>query len=149
MKDVLLITPATGDYTTVVSKAAALTDRGFAAVVDSRRAFERLNSGLPEVDVLVVDIERGIHPMAIIESIAGCQNLPPVIITTDLEEEYMRQVVRRRGVAACLAKPFTAERLAAVIEKVARNDLPNEISCDAWGHPTCRRRRNKQAQPVC
>jgi hypothetical protein len=52
-----------------------------------------------------------------------------------LEEEYMSDIARRHGAAACIGKPFTAPQLARLIDEVRPTGMPHALSCDLWGHP--------------
>jgi AmiR/NasT family two-component response regulator len=126
-------------------EAAAMARRGALQVTNTRRAFELLQCGIPDIDLLIVDLDWQFHPRAILEAIAACKTAPPVIVLTDLEEQYMGKIARRYGVTACLGKPFAAARLATLIRSLVSPEEPVELSCDLWGHPKLQRRLQKQA----
>lgn len=144
MKKILLLADPASASNVLVVDAAATACHTVCQVTNTRRAFEILQRGIPGVDLLIVDLDWQIHPMAILEAIAACKNTPPVIVLTELEEEYVDKVAWQHGAAVCLGKPFTAARLASLIRRLVSSEKPVELACDLWGHPNLQRRLQKQ-----
>lgn len=135
MKKILLLADPASASNVTVADAVAIACHTLCQVTNTRRAFELLQRGIPDVDLLIVDLDWQFHPMAILEAIAAYKNPPPVIVLTDLAEEYMDTVARQHGAAACIGKPFAAARLASVIQGLVSPVRSTGISCDQWGHP--------------
>ena len=134
--DLLLIVDADPASTELVSLAAMKTRHRILRAKTSREAFHILNGGLAEVGVIVVDVDPGVHGLAVLEAIDVSPTSPPVIVLTSLEETYMTPIGAAHGAAACVGKPFTVEKLASVIEQVSSPSWrAGACSSDAWGHP--------------
>jgi DNA-binding NtrC family response regulator len=132
----LLISKETADSNAIVAEAAARTDLFLLKATDAKRAFELLRTGLTEIDLVFIDVDPGIHSMAILEAITARESAPPVIVVTGFEQFEMAPIARRHGAAACIAKPFTADELVERIEDVRpATCASSSCSCDAWGHP--------------
>jgi DNA-binding NtrC family response regulator len=139
----LLIAKETSDSNAVIAQAASRAGFFLLRANDAKRAFELLRNGLPEIDLVIIDIDPGIHSMAILEAITARDSSPPVIVVTGFEQFEMAPIARRHGAAACIAKPFTATELLARIEDVCPADYASTFwNCDAWGHPYPRRYKN-------
>ena len=102
-------------------------------VTNAKSAFELLRSGLPEIDLVIIDVDPGIHSMAVLEALTARASSPPVIAVTGLEQFEMAPIARRHGAAACIAKPFTAAEFLARIEEVSPADSRRECTCDCAG----------------
>ena len=134
--DILLIVDADPSSTELVSLAAMKTKHRVIRAKTSREAFRILDGGLGEVDVVVVDVDPGVHGWAVLEAIDVSPTSPPVIVLTSLEEGYMTPVAAAHGAAACIGKPFTVEKIASVIEEISAPSWRSAAcSSDAWGHP--------------
>ena len=134
--DILLLVDADPESARMVAAAATGTRRRLVRVTSGREAFQMLNDGLDQVDVIVVDVDPGVHGMAVLEALDSSHQAPPVIVLTGLEETYMAPISAAHGAAACLAKPFTIEKLAATIEQVSASQRQSEAyTSDLWGHP--------------
>lgn len=132
----LLISKETSDANPVIAQALARAGFFSLRVRDAKRAFELFRDGLPEVDLVIIDVDPGIHSMAILEAITARESAPPVIVVTGFEQFEMAPIARRHGAAACIAKPFTAAELLARINDVCPPDYASSAcNCDAWGHP--------------
>ena len=132
----LLISKETSDANAVI--AQALGRAGFFSwqVKDAKSAFQLLRNGLPEVDLVIIDVDPGIHSMAILEAITAHDCSPPVIVVTGFEQFEMTPIARRHGAAACIAKPFTAAEFLARVENVAPAGHGSNVSKGApSGHP--------------
>ena len=136
MKRLLLVANRSGDSNAIVARAAEMTGHGVSQVSDSRLAFEMLRSGTHDIDLLIIDVDSDIHPMAILEALSACRDFPPIIVLTGLEEYDMTPIAHRHGATACIGKPFTDDELASLIEEICPGiEAPNLWSCDLWGHP--------------
>jgi DNA-binding NtrC family response regulator len=132
----LLIAKETSDSNATIAEAAAGAGLSLLQATDAKRAFELLRSGLAEIGLVIIDVDPGIHSMAILEAITARETAPPVIVVTGFEQFEMAPLARRHGAAACIAKPFTAAELIARIEEVCPVDeTSTSWTCDAWGHP--------------
>jgi DNA-binding NtrC family response regulator len=131
----LLISKDTSDSNATISEAAVRAGLLLLKTTEAKQAFELLRSGLADIDLVIIDVDPGIHSMAILEAITARQTAPPVIVVTGFEQFQMAPIARRHGAAACIAKPFTAAQLVARIEDVWPVDCASSFrSCDAWGH---------------
>lgn len=134
--NVLLIANKSSEWNRVIRAAVERTGRTMQLFEDSKRAFNLLRSGCADVDLVIVDLDPGIHSMAVLEALDGCDNPPPIIVVTGFEEGAMTPIAFRHGAAACIAKPFTLDELVYLMQKVAfAMAEPNCFSCDLWGHP--------------
>ena len=134
--DVLLLVDADPNSAELVALAAMKSRHHVIRANTSLEAFRILNGGLDEVDVIVVDVDPGVHGLAVLEAIDASPTAPPVVILTSLEEVYMTPIGAAHGAAACIGKPFTVEKLASVIEQVSAPGRRSAAwSSDAWGHP--------------
>lgn len=119
-----------------IAEAIALTGRSLRIVSDSRCAFELLKAGLDNIDLVIIDLDPGIHSISVLEALGCCDTCPPIIVVTGLEELEMTPIARRHGAVACVGKPFSATELASRIEQVCPTPArPCAKSCDLWGHP--------------
>jgi hypothetical protein len=80
--------------------------------------------------------------MAILEASDVCENTPPIIVVSALEEHSLGPVVQRHGAMACLGKPLSIARLARALDQAGEDAAAPR--CDLWGHVTnctgsCRR----------
>jgi DNA-binding NtrC family response regulator len=117
-------------------------------VTDAKRAFGLLRNGLTDIDLVILDVDPGIHGMAILEAITARDTASPVIVVTGFEQFEMAPIARHHGASACIAKPFTAAEFVARIEEVCPvDDTSTSCTCDAWGHP--RPVRHKSTATKC
>lgn len=131
----LLIASEKSDESAIVADAATRMGRHCIQVANCRRAFELFSSDLNHVDVVVIDLDPGVHGISILEAVASCKKKPPVIAITGLEELDMEPLAIRHGAAACLGKPFNASQLTSLIEEICQPPMSQAVSCDLWGHP--------------
>jgi DNA-binding response OmpR family regulator len=147
--DVLLLVDADPNSAELVALAAEQSRHRVIQANTSVEALRTLNGNLGEVDVIVVDVDLAAHGLDVLEAIDVSPTAPPLIILTSLEEGYMTPAGAGRGAAACLAKPFTVEKLASIIERVSAPEQRSAAwSSDAWGHPH-RCKNNFIACPGC
>jgi DNA-binding response OmpR family regulator len=114
----MLLLDADADSAGVVLEAAARSGHAVRLVKTSRDAFDLLKKGLHIVDVVIVDVDPGAHGMALLEAISGCEEKPPMLVLSSLEEAYMKSVAARHGAAACLGKPLSVARLRSALDRL-------------------------------
>lgn len=120
----LLISKKTSDSNGTITQAVSRAGFALLQATDAQSAFALLKNSLPEIDLVIVDVDPGIHGMAILEAITARDTSPPVIVVTGFEQFEMAPIARRHGAAACIAKPFTAAEFIARIEDVCPGRLP-------------------------
>jgi DNA-binding NtrC family response regulator len=133
--NILLVAHEDGTSNSVIADAAARTGHGLRHANSGREAFETLRSGLDDIDLVIIDIDPGMHSLTILEALSYCKTAPPVIVVTGLEEFEMEPIAYRHGATACIGKPFSSGELAALIAEVCPcTSEPPAKSCDLWGH---------------
>ena len=133
--NVLLVTSGGTDLVSTVGEAVRKTGRSLRKADSCRRTFEILSLGLEDVDLAIVDIGASLHSLAILEALNYSDTAPPVIALIEVDEAEATPIVQRHGAAACLKKPFGADELATLIEKVCASTCRNKmVTCDKWGH---------------
>jgi len=154
-RNILLVANRSGDSNAIVADAATRTDRGLRHADNSRRAFELLMAGLDDIDLIVIDLDPGMHSLSVLEALGCCDTCPPIIVVTGLEELEMTAIAHRHGATACIGKPFSAAKLALLMEEVCPSTArPFTMSCDRWGHTRncageCRyTRQHEEARPL-
>jgi DNA-binding NtrC family response regulator len=133
MKTILLV-DADADLAGEVLEAAAKTGHAVRLAKTSRDAFQVLSEESEDVDLAIVDVDRGTHGMAPLEAISARERHPPVIVMTALEESYVKPIAERHGASACLAKPVSIEKLRSTIDEAPLASR-RIVRCDLWGHP--------------
>ena len=137
--NVLLIARPDRDENRAIEYAARQTGRGLRHAESSREAFEILSSGLDKIDIVIIDLDPGIHSISALEAIGCCDSAPPVIAVTGLEESEMAPIAYRHGAAACVSKPFEAVELVYIINRLCSStERERRHSCDLWGHVSAR-----------
>ncbi len=154
-RNILLVANSAGDSNAIVADAAERTGRGLQHVDNSRRAFELLKTGLNNIDLIVIDLDPGMHSISVLEALGCCETCPPIIVVTGLEELVMTAIAHRHGATACIGKPYGAAELALLMEEVCPSTArPCTMSCDLWGHPRdctggCRHlQRRQEVRPL-
>ena len=141
----LLISKETSDSNATIAQAVSRAGLFLLQATDAKHAFELLRNGLGEIDLVIIDLDPGIHSMAVLEAVTSREAAPPVLVVTGLEQSEMEPIARRHGAAACLGKPFSAAELLARIDDVYPADTASSTcDCDAWGHPYPRRHRHNE-----
>jgi len=108
----------------------------------SKEFFHFCNEDFENVTAIVLDVDPGMHGMAILEALDACENTPPIIVVSALEEHCLSPVVQRHGAMACLGKPLSLTRLGRALDQAGERAAAPR--CDLWGHITdctctCRR----------
>ena len=145
-REILLVANSDTDSNAIVEAVAKESGCRFRKVSSTRQAFDILATDLDNVDVIIIDLDPGMHSLAILEAIGGHPVAPPVIALTSLEESEVTPIASQHGAVACLGKPFQHANLAKAIELCLAQ--PRFVSCDLWGHPRERRRRERPLQPA-
>jgi len=137
---VILVLDADADTAGTVASAAATGNCDVRFVQTSREFFHFCKEEFENVTAIVLDVDPGVHGMAVLEALDACENTPPIIVVSALEEHRLSSVVQRHGAMACLGKPLSLNRLARVLDQaLGRAAAPR---CDLWGHVincTCRK----------
>ena len=145
-REILLVANSDADSNGMVEAAAKQSGRRLRKMSSTCQAWDILASDLDNVDVVIIDLDPGMHALAILEAIGDHPVAPPVIVLTSLEESEVTPVASRHGAVACLGKPFQHANLAKAIDLCLAQ--PRSVSCDLWGHPRQRRPRAVQCQPA-
>ena len=120
----------------VCLEAATIKNCALQLVRTSGEAFRVLTGDVDDLSVIIIDLDPVIHGLALLEALAMCRHMPPLLALTDLEECYVKPIVQEHGGAECIVKPVNAEKLASAIDKVWCADChTSSCSCDRWGHP--------------
>ena len=97
----------------------------------SKEFFHFCREDFENVIAIILEIDPEMHGMAILEASDVCENSPPIIVVSALEDTP-GPVVQRHGAMACLGKPLSFTRLARALDQaVERAGAP---SCD-FCHP--------------
>jgi DNA-binding response OmpR family regulator len=128
-KHTILLVDADGDSEALVSEVANRFGRDVLVAKTSCDAFRILGNQMQRLDLVIVDVDPGVHGLALLETISGCADRPPIVVITALEEIYMKPISLKHGAAACLGKPITVHRLSSSLNNVSKRSL----TCDRWG----------------
>jgi FixJ family two-component response regulator len=141
-RNVVLVLDADADTARAVASAAATRNCDLRFVQTSKEFFHFCREDFENVTAIILDVDPGMHGMAILEASDVCENTPPIIVVSALEEHRLGPVVQRHGAMACLGKPLSVTRLERALgQAMARGAAPR---CDLWGHvtnctcPSCR-----------
>ena len=141
-RNVVLVLDADADTARAVASAATTRNCDLRFVQTSKEFFHFCREDFENVIAIILEIDPGMHGMAILEASDVCENTPPIIVVSALEEHCLGPVVQRHGAIACLGKPLSFTQLARALDQaVERATAPR---CDLWGHVTncscsCRR----------
>src|SRR6476620_12126071 len=142
-RNVVLVLDADADTARAVASAATTGNCDLRFVRTSKDFFHFCSDDFEDVAAIVLDVDPGVHVMAILEALDACENPPPIIVVSALEEHRLGPVVQRHGAVVCLGKPLSFTQLRRALEQaVERATAPR---CDLWGHVTnctctCRRK---------
>ena len=135
-RNVVLLVDADADTASAVIEAAAETHLDLRFARTSKDAFLNLfDGGLDDVAVIVLDVDPGVHGMAVLEALNAWGPAPPVIVISSLEEAHLEPVALAHGAQECFGKPVSIERLKTAIAKLARPPESRVCRGDMWGHP--------------
>ena len=146
-RNVVLVLDADADTARAVASAATTRDCDLRFVQTSKEFFHFCREDFENVIAIILEIDPGMHGMAILEASDVCKNSPPIIVVSALEEHRLGPVVQRHGAIACLGKPLSFTRLGRALDQaMERAAAPR---CDLWGHVTnctCNYRRTSVLQ---
>jgi FixJ family two-component response regulator len=141
-RSVVLVLDADADTARAVASAATTRNCDLRFVQTSKEFFHFCREDFESVVAIILEIDPGMHGMAILEASDVCENTPPIVVVSALEEHCLGPVVQRHGAIACLGKPLSFTQLGRALDQaVERATAPR---CDLWGHVTncscsCRR----------
>ena len=141
-RNVVLVLDADADTARAVASAATTRNCDLRFVQTSKEFFHFCREDSENVIAIILEIDPGMHGMAILEASDVCENTPPIVVVSALEEHCLGPVVQRHGAIACLGKPLSFTQLGRALDQaVERAAAPR---CDLWGHVTncscsCRR----------
>jgi FixJ family two-component response regulator len=141
-RNVVLVLDADADTARAVASAATTRNCDLRFVQTSKEFFHFCREDFENVIAIILEIDSGVHGMAILEASDVCENTPPIVVVSALEEHCLGPVVQRHGAIACLGKPLSFTQLGRALDQaVERATAPR---CDLWGHVTncscsCRR----------
>jgi len=133
-RNVVLVLDADADTARAVASAAAIRSCDLRFVQTSKEFFHFCREDFENVNAIILDVDPGMYGMAMLEASDVCENTPPIIVVSALEEQRLSPVVQRHGAMACLGKPLSVTRLGRALDQaVERAAAPR---CDLWGHVT-------------
>ena len=141
-RNVVLVLDADADTARAVASAATTRNCDLRFVQTSKEFFHFCREDFENVIAIILEIDPGMQGMAILEASDVCENTPPIVVVSALEEHCLGPVVQRHGAIACLGKPLSFTQLGRALDQaVERATAPR---CDLWGHVTncscsCRR----------
>src|SRR5438105_5317927 len=133
-RNIVLVLDADADTARAVASAAATRNCDLRLVQTSKEFFHFCSQDFENVTAIVLDVDPGMHGMAILEALDACENTPPIIVVSALEEHRLGPVVQRHGAMACLGKPLSFTRLGRALDQAGERAAAPR--CDLWGHVT-------------
>jgi DNA-binding NtrC family response regulator len=134
-RNVVLLVDADADAASALMEAIAQTHLDLRFARTSNDAFHLFDGGLDDVALIVLDVDPGVHGMAVLEAVDAWGPAPPVIVISSLEEAHLEPVALAHGAQECFGKPLSIERLKTAIAKLAQPPESRACRCDRWGHP--------------
>ena len=131
---VILVLDADADTARAIASAAATRNCDLRFMQTSREFFHFCSEDFENVAAIVLDVDPGMHGMAILEALDACENTPPIIVVSALEEHRLGPVVQRHGAMACLGKPLSFTWLGRALDQAGERVAGPR--CDLWGHVT-------------
>ena len=132
-RNVVLVLDADADTARAVASAATTRNCDLRFVQTSKEFFHFCREDFENVIAIILEIDPGMHGMAILEASDVCENTPPIVVVSALEEHCLGPVVQRHGAMACLGKPLSFTRLARALDQAMESAVAPR--CDLWGHP--------------
>lgn len=132
----LLMVDADSVSAPLVAQAAAVTGHDVLEAQTCQEALHHLACELGEVDVVVIDLDRGVHGPVVLQAMEVAPTAPPVIVLTSSDKNFATPGSTMQKAVACLGKPSAVLELAAVIAQVSGEAFrAGTCTSDAWGHP--------------
>jgi two-component system chemotaxis response regulator CheY len=92
-----------------------------AEAVDGKDALDKI--GKHKFDMIITDLNMpnldGIQLIAAVRKLAGCSFVPILMLTTESQAEK-KDAGRKAGATGWIVKPFNAEQLVSVVQKLVR-----------------------------
>ena len=92
-----------------------------AEAVDGKDALAKI--GKQKFDMIITDLNMpnldGIQLIAAVRKLAGCSFIPILMLTTESQAEK-KDAGRKAGATGWIVKPFNAEQLVSVVQKLVR-----------------------------
>ena len=98
-----------------VMTAATTNRRSLRLASTVQHTLEVLQSGLDDVDMIILDVDSKICGIMLLNALGFCCERIPVVTVTDFERDYALPHALSKGAVACLGKPVTAEEIIALI----------------------------------
>lgn len=95
--NVVLVLDADADTARAVASTAATRKCDLRFIQTSKEFFQFCSEDFENVTAIVLDVDPGMHGMAILEALDACENAPPIIVVSALEEHCLRPVVQKHG----------------------------------------------------
>ena len=133
-RSVVLVLDADADTARAAASAATTRNCDLRFVQTSKEFFHFCREDFENVITIILEIDPAMHGMEILEASDVCENSPPIIVVSALEEHRLGPVVQRHGAMACLGKPLSFTRLARALDQAMVSAVAPR--CDLWGHVT-------------
>jgi DNA-binding response OmpR family regulator len=133
-RNVVLLIDGDADTAGAVMEATAETDLDVRFARTSKDAFHLFAGGLDDVAIIVLDVDPGVHGMAVVEALNTWRPVLPLIVVSSLEEAHLKPVAVAHGAQACFGKPVSAARLKTAMVRLAQRPTARASRCDQWGH---------------
>ncbi len=133
-RNVVLLIDGDADTAGEVMEAIAETDLDVRFARTSKDAFHLFADEPDDVAVIVLDVDPGVHGMAIVAALNAWRPVLPLIVISSLEEAHLKPVALAHGAQACFGKPISVARLKTAIVKLTRPPTARSRRCDRWGH---------------
>jgi FixJ family two-component response regulator len=116
-RNVVLVLDADADTARAVASAATTRNCDLRFVQTSKEFFHFCREDFESVIAIILEIDPGMHGMAILEASDVCENTPPIVVVSALEEHCLGPVVQRHGAIACLGKPLSFTQLGRALDQ--------------------------------
>ena len=116
-RNVVLVLDADADTDHAVASAATTRNYDLRFGADLKRVFPFLQSDFESVVAIILEIDPGMHAMAILEASDVCENAPAVVVVSALEEHCLGPVEHRRWWWASSGKPLSFTQLGRALNR--------------------------------
>ena len=96
-RNIILVLDADADTARAVASAAADVNCDIRFVRTSKDFFHFCHEDFENVSAIILDVDPGVHGMAILEALDACENTPPIIVVSALEEHRLSSIVQQHG----------------------------------------------------
>ena len=143
-RNILLVADGDIESDLDIVAAAARTAHGVRRSSTQSRPRQILRRNLKNVDAVIVDLDKHSQALPIIEALGCSENMPPVIVLTSLQTAAMAY---RHGASVCVAKPFSVEELASIINNVCLHTHPLGVEHPVEAISICTSKASLRAPP--